>query len=191
MKSGILPPCREIEIISFRGDRSRSFLIAISAQLLDQQHRGGPGPSPLEVVFFLGHAGLSMDGGHTYFGFGPDTGGLPTWQMLHELSNGVAFPGVVRDDTFPFVAARQRGLNCQSTKIVVPNSVFQRVANTLDAERRQSEYSYGYPDGDGDCNCLTWLERLGLPLLTGQMDEWERLSNNRPARAGWRFGKCQ
>ena len=33
-------------------------------------------------------------------------------------------------------------------------------------------YTYGYPNGDGDCNCTTWFERLGLPLLTGRMDEF-------------------
>jgi hypothetical protein len=48
---------------------------------------------------------------------------------------------------------------------------------------------YGFPDGDADCNCVTWIERLGLPLLTGRMDEFIAL----PGRAGYpsrRFGRC-
>jgi hypothetical protein len=49
-------------------------------------------------------------------------------------------------------------------------------------------YSYGFPNGDGDCNCTTWLERLDLPLLTGRMDEFVGLrgiSANPSRRFGW------
>ena len=62
-------------------------------------------------------------------------------------------------------------------------------AGALGNEKQQSQYSYGFPDGDGDCNCVTWFERLGLPLLTGRMDEFIAL----PGRASYpsrRFGRC-
>ena len=52
-----------------------------------------------------------------------------------------------------------------------------------------SRFTYGFPDGNGDCNCVTWLERLGLPLLTGRMNELFGLPGivSYPTR---RFGEC-
>ena len=63
------------------------------------------------------------------------------------------------------------------------------ITANFDGERKNSQYSYGFPNGDGDCNCTTWLERLGLPLLTGRMDEFIRLPGivSHPSR---RFGEC-
>jgi hypothetical protein len=59
----------------------------------------------------------------------------------------------------------------------------------LSAERRKSRYNYGFPNGDGDCNCITWLERLALPLLSGSVDEFTGMPgfNLYPNR---RFGEC-
>jgi hypothetical protein len=109
--------------------------------------------------------------------------------MIENLENGRAFPGVVRNDTAIFATAASRGLKLLSMRIVLPESTFQAFSNTLDAERRKSQYAYGYPDGDGDCNCVTWIERLGLPLLTGTMIEFARLLgwSSHPTR---RFGAC-
>ncbi len=66
---------------------------------------------------------------------------------------------------------------------------FRTFRRKLSAEQRATRYSYGFPDGDGDCNCTTWLERLALPLLTGSMDEFAGLLgfNQYPRR---RFGFC-
>jgi hypothetical protein len=33
---------------------------------------------------------------------------------------------------------------------------------SLDGEWKNRQYSYGFPNRDGDGNCTTWLERLGL-----------------------------
>lgn len=186
--NGTLPVCREIEVLSFRGDRTGGFAKAIKAALIDERNGLGPGPSFLDCLLFIGHAGISVDDGKTYYAFGPDADGVPVWQVMDELKRGEAFPGIVRDDTAVFAAAQRRGLQLQSMTIILPNPAFQRFVNTLDGERQNSQYSYGYPDGD--CNCLTWLERLGLPLLTGWLGEWSRLLINRPIRLGWRFGKC-
>jgi len=116
-------------------------------------------------------------------------GGAPVWQFLADLRTGKAFSGVVRDDTAVFAAARSRGLKVLSFGVVLPEPVFHNFQTALDAERQNSQYSDGLPDGDGDCNCATWLERLGLPLLTGFMTEFTALAGIRsyPQR---RFGRC-
>jgi hypothetical protein len=107
-----------------------------------------------------------------------------------DLRNGVAFPGVVRDDTAVFTAARNHGLTLVSFEVILPEPQFQGFETALDGERQNSQYSYGFPDGDADCNCATWLERLGLPLLSGDMTEFVRLPgiSSYPSR---RFGRCR
>src|SRR5262245_2337026 len=185
-----LPPCRTIEIIAFRGDRSRNFTAAVRSALNDQKKGHGVGPSRLECLLFIGHAGVSIDGGQTYFGFGPEVGRTPAWKLMRELGNGAAFPGRVNDDTVVFAAASSRGLTLLPMKIVLPEPIFQTFAQSLDGERWKSQYSYGFPNGDGDCNCVTWLERLGLPLLSGRLREWTNVLANRLSYTSWRFGKC-
>jgi hypothetical protein len=88
-----------------------------------------------------------------------------------------------------FTAARNLGLTLRSFDILVPQAVFQEFQSTLDEERQKSQYYYGFPNGDGDCNCTTWLERLGLPLLTGRLDEFIALPavSSNPSR---RFSVC-
>ena len=105
------------------------------------------------------------------------------------MKNGDAFPGVVHNDTAVFAAARSHGLIVQSFEVILPEPRFQEFERRLDSERKNSQYSYGFPNGDGDCNCTTWLERLGLPLLTGRMDEFIGMPGivTYPSR---RFGEC-
>jgi hypothetical protein len=130
-----------------------------------------------------------MDGGTTIYGFNPDGTSFPVWQIMDRLQKGEAFPGVVRNDTVVFTAAQAHGLTLLSFEVLLPEPQFQGFETTLDAERRNSQYSYGFPDGDGDCNCTTWLERLGLPLLTGDMTEFARLLGS-SSRLSRRFGRC-
>ena len=183
------PPCRTVTVFAFRGDRSRPFAAAFQRALDDERNGRGPGPGAVECQLFAGHTGVSTDGGTTIYGFSPDRGRVPVWRMMDGLKNGDAFPGVVRDDTAVFAATRQRGLTLLSFEVILPDPRFQGFKTTLDAERRKSQYSYGFPNGDGDCNCTTWLERLGLPLLTGRMDEFMGVSgfSTNPSR---RFGLC-
>jgi len=96
----------------------------------------------------------------------------------------------VRNDKSVFDAAQKKGLTLVSFDIIFPDPVFQGFRSSLDAERQKSQYYYGFPNGDGDCNCITWLERLGLPLLTGRMNELIALSgiSSYPSR---RFGLCR
>ncbi len=187
--SSTVPPCRTITILTFRGDRSRTFAAAFLKALDDAKNRRGPGPTAVECLLFAGHTGVSTDGGATIYGFNPDGGVLPVWQWMNRLKNGDAFPGIVREDAALFSAARNRGLAIQSVEVILPEPRFQEFSTRLDGERKNSQYSYGFPNGDGDCNCITWLERLGLPLLTGRMDEFLGLRGIvfSPSR---RFGEC-
>jgi hypothetical protein len=179
-----MPPCRTITVIALRGDRSPQAAASFQS-LLDAEKKGGPGPSMLDCQLFAGHVGISTDGGKTIWGFNPDGRTLPIWQMLDNLKNGDAFRGIVRDDTHVFATAK----NYLSFEVVLPDPSFQHINSILDAERQKSQYSYGFPSGDGDCNCITWLERLGLPLLTGRMNEFITLRAiiSNPSR---RFGQC-
>jgi hypothetical protein len=187
--SSPVPACRTLHVLAFRGDHSRSFAAAFLQALDDAKHNRGAGPSVLDGFLFTGHTGVSTDGGTTVFGFNPDPGGIPLWQLLDRLKNGDAFPGQVRDDTAVFAAAQQHGLPVRSFAVILPDPRFQDFVRRLDRERQTSQYTYGFPNGDGDCNCTTWLERLGLPLLTGRMDEFINLPGiaTTPNR---RFGEC-
>jgi hypothetical protein len=184
-----LPVCRTIKVTTFRGDRSRRFVSGFLKALDDEKNGWGAGPTILDCLLIAGHVGVSTDGGTTIFGFNPDSGRVPVWQWMDRLKNGDAFPGVVRDDTAVFATARKHGLPVQSLEVILPDPRFQDFVTRLDLERKNGQYTYGFPNGDGDCNCITWLERLGLPLLTGRMDEFIRLPGivNCPSR---RFGKC-
>jgi hypothetical protein len=187
--ASVTPPCKRIEIKAFRGDRSPGFVAAFVRALADEKKGVGPGPANTQSLLYAGHAGVSVDGGATHYGFNPDGFGVAVWQMLDDLKKGFAYPGVVRDDSVAFAAAAKGGLGIVTIELVFPDSLFHEFEITLDEERRTSQYSYGFPNGDGECNCTTWLERLGLPLLTGRMAEFIGLPylRSHPTR---RFGKC-
>lgn len=184
-----VPPCRPVTVLAFAGDRSGPFVARVFTALKDGRSGRGPGPSPLECLLLAGHAGVSTDVGATISGFNPDAGGLPAWQVVYGLRNGDAFPAIVTDDTGIFTAARQHGLAVEAFDVLLPEPAFQLFVAALGREKRQSQYSYGFPDGDGDCNCITWIERLGLPLLTGRMDEFIGLPG-RASHPSRRFGRC-
>jgi hypothetical protein len=187
--SSTAPPCRTVQVIAFRGDHSRRFAAPLLRALDAEKDGSGPGPSILDCLLYAGHMGVSTDGGTTIYGFHPDSAGVPVWQLLEGLRNGDAFPGIVRDDTTVFSAAQKRGLTLLSFEVILPDPQFQNFKRTLDAELRNSQYSYGFPNGDGDCNCTTWPERLGLPLLTGRMNEFVGLPGI-PSNPSRRFGRC-
>jgi hypothetical protein len=178
-----------ILVVAFRGDRSHGFAGAFLSALADERSGRGPGPTLLDCLLYAGHTGVSTDEGRTVYGFHPDSGGKPVWQLMDGLKQGDGFPGVVKDDTIVFATARARGLPLWSFEVIFPDPRFQAFQATLDAERSTSQYSYGFPNGDGDCNCTTWLERMGLPLLTGRMNEFAGLwgISAYPSR---RFGRC-
>ena len=183
-------PCRPVTVLAFVGDRSRPFVARVLAALVDGMNGNGAGPSPLECVFLAGHAGVSTDAGQSISRFNPNAGSLPAFGMDHaRFAEREAFPGIVTDDTSVFMAASQHGLAVEAFDVLLPEPAFQLFVAALGRERKNSQYSYGLPDGDGDCNCITWIERLGLPLLTGRMDEFVGLSG-RVSHPNPRFGRC-
>jgi len=190
MSSGPRPPCRSIQVIAFHGDRSRAFVQAYYKKLGDEKAGTGPRPSLDECLRFAGHTGVSIDGGKTIFGFNPNPDPkLQVWQLMDSLKNGDKFDSLVRDDTRVFSMATGHQLALETIEVRLPDAHFQTFKSSLDAERPTTQYTYSFPDGLGDCNCITWLERLGLPLVTGSMDEFIDLLQNTlyPSR---RFGDC-
>ncbi len=185
--SSTVPSCETIQVVLFRGDRSGAFWARIKSELDEQKN--GLGPPALDCLLLAGHTGVSTDGGKTIYGFNPDATGIPLWELMEGLKNGDSFPGIVNDETAVFSAAGTHGLAVMSFKVLMPNPRFQDFQGRLDGERKASQYTYGYPNGDGDCNCTTWLERPGLPLLSGRMDEFSSLRGISicPSR---RFGEC-
>ncbi len=162
-------PCRIITVVTFLGDRSHAFVRSFLRAVDDEKNGRGPGPYRLDCLFYTGHMGVSTDGSKAVYAFNPDVGNLPVWQVMERLKRGEALLGIVRDDTAVFAAAVKHGLAIVSIDVLVPNASFQDFQAVLAAEQRQSRFTYGFPDGNGDCNCITWLERIGLPLLTGAL----------------------
>ncbi|MCE9553159.1 MAG: hypothetical protein K8T91_07245 [Planctomycetes bacterium] len=187
--SNVIPPCRKISVFAFRGDRSLAFASNFLKVLDDEKKGYGPGPSAQDCLLFAGHAGVSTDGNKTIYGFQPDSAGIAAWELMDRLKNGDALPGVVGNDTGTFATAQSHGLTVLSFDIVLPDPQFQNFEVQLDSERKNSQYSYGFPNGEGDCNCITWLERLALPLFTGRMDEFVSTSGV-VSQLSRRFGKC-
>ncbi len=187
--SNTAPICNTIHVVLFRGVRSAAFGGQIVRALKEQKKGIGAGPSALDCFLLAGHAGVSTDRGTTIYGFNPEATGIPRWELMERLKNGDSFPGIVKDDTAVFSAAGTHGLLVNSFRVLLPNPRFQEFQGRLDEEQQASQYTYGYPNGDGDCNCVTWLERLGLPLLSGRMDEFSGLRGILlyPSR---RFGQC-
>ena len=186
--SNVVPTCRTAKVFAFRGDRG-PFGAAILKALEDARKQIGPSPNLIDCLLWAGHTGVSTDLGATIYGFNPVGGRIQIWQLMEALDNGDAFPGIVTDDTGVFYSARNQGLSVLSFDVILPDPKFQRFEQTLDNERQQSQYEYGFPDGNGDCNCTTWLERMGLPLLTGRMSEFVRVSGV-AAQVSRRFGLC-
>lgn len=187
MKTGV-PQCRTVTVHTFQGDRA-ALGRRVRKALDDDMNGLGLGPTRLECLLYAGHTGVSIGSDTTIWGFNPDLGGLPIWLGMQRLRNGDAFPGIVADDTQVFAGATKHRLKVQTFDVILPDPDFQGFERKLTAERTNSRYTYGFPNGDGDCNCITWIERLALPLLSGHMDEFAGMLvlSNYPRR---RFGQC-
>lgn len=185
----VLPQCKVVTVHLFRGDRG-AFGRKVRQALDDQRNRRGPGPTRDDCLLYAGHTGVSVDSNpDLIWGFNPDIGNTLLWQAMQNLSNGNAYPGVVSDDTQVFATARKERLKVLTFDVVLPDPAYRAFEKRLTAERKRSQYKYGFPDGDGDCNCATWLERLAIPLISGRMAEFAdvTISSRYPRR---RFGLC-
>jgi hypothetical protein len=167
-----LPSCRIVRVHAFRGDRTIGFRQRFIQALNEERNGRGSGPSEIDCSIFAGHTGVSTNVEGVIWGFNPDRGIDPIWRLMDRLRGGDAYPGIVPDDTVVFTAAEGHGLTVLQFAVALSPPSFQSFRRKLTAERRHGRYTYGFPDGDGDCNCTTWMERLGLPLLTGRMDEF-------------------
>jgi hypothetical protein len=108
---------------------------------------------------------------------------------MQRLRNGEAFPGVVTNDTPVFAEARKKRFRVLTFDVILPDPAFQVFEQKLLAERHSSQHTYGFPNGDGECNCATWLERLALPLISGSMNEFtDMTASSHYSRR--RFGEC-
>jgi len=172
------PQCRTVTVHTFRGDRTSAFKQYVFGALDDQRNERGFGPSRIACLLFAGHTGVSIDSDRRIAGFNPDGGHDPLWLVLQNLRNRLAYPGMVYNDTAVFTAAQQHGLAVLTFDVILPQPRFKVFRRLLSRERKKSQFHYGFPDGDGDCNCTTWLERLGLPLLSGRMDEFRHGSDS-------------
>lgn len=182
--------CQIVTVFTFRGDRSHTFTAAYNKAMDRDRKHGVGGPSVEMCLLYAGHTGVSINQGKSIYGFNPDS---PTHRrvsdVMDDLAAGLAFPGKVDDDTLIFHEANVCGLTVISFEILLPNASFLKFEQSLQDEIKGTGYAYGFPDGNGDCNCITWLERIGLPLLTGRMREFTSLSEITlyPSR---RFGEC-
>jgi hypothetical protein len=162
-------------------------------RLLDDERQGrGSGPTAHQCLLYTGHTGISTDEDdpRVIYGFNPRIGNVPIWQAMDVLGAGGAYPGEVRDDSAVFAAAQQQRLTGLSYGIEFSPASFAAFLSRLNAERDDgSQFTYGFPDGDGDCNCTTWIERLGLPLLTGLISEFTVVTGVL-AQLPRRFGVC-
>jgi hypothetical protein len=185
--------CRIVRVFAFRGDRTAPYWAILEQKMDDEDQGQGTGPTNSEVLLYAGHAGVSLDAGNTIFGFHPVQGTFSARQLLDHLKARKAVDGEVRSDAAIFDDARNHGLPLQQFDVLVPQARYDQIETTLAQERKSSNHKYGFPNGDGDCNCATWIERIGVPLLSGRMDELEVLMTFSVHHLGYqqrRFGVC-
>ena len=182
------PLCRVVTVHTFRGSRG-TFGQQVRRALAAAISGTGPEPTSIDCLLYAGHTGVSTDEDRAIYGFNPNFGTLTISQGMQRLRNGNAFVGVVSDDSAVFTAAQRLKLRVKTFDVILPQPVFVDFDEQLRREKLRSRYEYGFPNGDGMCNCTTWLERLALPLLSGGMDEFTGLPGFRlyPRR---RFGVC-
>jgi hypothetical protein len=186
-RMNVLPFHRIVTAHAFQGDRTIGFRQSLFKALDDERNGRGSGPLEIDCLLFAGHSGVSTNEEGVIWGFNPDRGNDPIWQLIDRLRSGDAYPGIVRDDSAVFTAARGRGLTVLRFDVALSPPSYRTFRRKLTTQRKYSRYTYGFPDGDGDCNCTTWMERLGLPLLTGRMDEFTAVTGVL-AQARRRFG---
>jgi hypothetical protein len=150
-----VPKCRKVTVHLFRGSRG-AIGERVRKALAEQQRGQGARPSPRECLLYAGHTGVSVDSEpDVIWGFNPDIGQDPLWLVMLNLRNGVAYPGIVTDDTQVFVEAKKKKLRVQTFDVIFPDPAFKVFEQKLIAERKKSQLTYGFPNGDGDCNCAT------------------------------------
>jgi uncharacterized Zn-binding protein involved in type VI secretion len=129
-----------------------------------------------------GHVGVSIDGGKTIYGFGPNSK-MSAVETIQALKSGEKFPGQLTNDTpfFQDALARAgqpgRGGPMDVLKLDIPlstqdatkvGSVLSKVPNDGGLATPGYEYSFPKAPTPGQCNCATFpFEGLGVPAPNG------------------------
>lgn len=187
--------CKRIYIHAFRGDRSPSGMGEFQAKLEAGKAGTGPGPTGTDCLLYTGHVGISFDADSPIYGFNPNTGTEPSWQVIENLKDKKTsrppYPGIVTDDTSVFSAAKSRNLPVIKVELVYPESRYNEIKQRFDAERARSEYFYSFPGRGGDCNCATWPGRIGIaiPEGSGIMSKYVEAASS--AESPRKLGLCE
>lgn len=161
-------PCRRIYLHAFRGDRSDEGMREFKQSLADNKARGASGPTAVECLLYTGHVGISFNAMSPVFGFNPNTGTTPGWEVIESLKSKdkpqEPYPGYITDDTAAFVQARSRGLEYRTVEYIYPKSKYDEIREKFKAARKSTGLTYSFPGQGGDCNCATWPARIGIPI---------------------------
>jgi hypothetical protein len=130
-----------------------------------------PPPTIEECVLYAGHVGVSFTRRGPIYGFLPDTGETPPLEVVRSLKNGGVYPGKVSDDTHLFEAAAAASIQVVTVEYSYDIQTAVGIENVVLNELASTSLTYSFPGHQGDCNCVTWLARMGLrmPETTGRM----------------------
>ena len=160
------PPCKRIYVHVFRGNRDGEFVRDFKRRLDASRTEGTPGPSPIELLLYAGHVGVSFNARTPIYGFTPKTHD-PAWKVMDNLKAGNAYPGAVGNDTAVFVAAEAAGLDHIVIEHLFPPAKYDELHAKFTAEAQHCSHTYSFPGGQGDCNCATWPATIDVPIPSG------------------------
>lgn len=173
-----LEPCRRIYLHAFLGNLNNTVAYRAFMRLMRHHREAGTnGPNEEECLLFAGHVGISFNVLRPIYGFTPDAGGAPGYEVIATLRTKTgAYPGRVKDDTRIFDAAEAEGMDIKRITYVYPKSQYDEIVERFKQARRSTGLTYGFPNGAGDCNCATWPGRIGIPIpeQTGLMSSYMR-----------------
>lgn len=174
----------EVRIIGFRGVGN------------DPRYIGESG------LIKAGHVGISIDGGHTIFGFRPTSEAIATFSSpeaaFAHLRARYDLPGGVYDDTVTFWRAAQLAQTGARTavwqsiirvSVIEADRIFYKLQQAISAGSALGAL-YRYPNKRGAemppgvNNCATWSRELGIPILepTGRLRQYVALLQARGER---------
>lgn len=130
-----------------------------------------PRPSLQECLVYAGHAGVSFDAERPIYGLLPAALGVEPYVLLDLLQQGSILTGEVADHTAIFDDAATRGCQIVSVEYRYLTATQQAILSKVQSQIAKCTLKYSFPGQGGDCNCATWLGRIGLdlPETTGQM----------------------
>ncbi|WP_444942008.1 RHS repeat-associated core domain-containing protein [Microbulbifer sp. ZKSA004] len=164
-----------IQIYAFRG----------GGPLAKKNFVENPDPQRRPEVY-TGHVGISIDGGKTIYGFGPNVpSGMTKQEAINSLLNGDLYPGIIHEDTLLFREAARgdydqlctRNIDVYRLDVLVEGCVKDKVSKAIKAGLDGTpEQIYGFPKEGvpNRFNCATYFGSCDVPLPeeTGQVREF-------------------